>query len=1051
MLATIPDAAEPQQVPPTTQHNDDKVSGVIGGCVSCWKRATGFLHLGITNSVIAFSLLAARNPKRCIGLVCLLSIALITTGVYTNMEVSTDDEQVYAPVKSLLRDRYKWVDETYPVFWRPLMMIVHANGDNVMTYEAMRRLMEATNQVQALDRYETMCAGSDGTNSGCGIPGPTRFWQHNMTLFEKQTQGSDEVVMQTLSQEFLDGVPFPHSLFIGNIQREEITGKEGGNATALITSAQSLFTMIEFPYWPNGESQEFELEMINLLKPMKDDWAAQGEDQPYRLEFYALRTLPDELTRAIESDIPLIPCVFAVMAAFTCMVFCRRDVIQSRALLGIGSVVTILLSIMSGFGLMFIIGLPFTSMTTILPFAIFGIGLDDTFIIVGAYLRTDPAKDPVERIRETMEEVGVSISLTTITTTVAFVMGALTSSIPIIQWLCLYAFPTICIDFLYQISFFVAILVLDERRIAANRRGCCVCFRVSKRGKADTDGLDEDVPQVAVPIKAPVVDRFMAWYCEHLFHPIIKVFVMIAFAALLSVCIYSTTLLEQEFKPAEFLPDGSYAFAFIDSLNMYTNRKMGIFAFFRDIDQSDPQVQQQMIDYLHDLGELPQVNAKGTPDLCWVTDFQKILNGDDPALEAYSSLLGENSTLTFTEKLDFLLSFPEINQAYGNSIVRNEDGEIVASNCWVAVNYLDMDVVQEQITFLADQQKVTAAQPINQGDERYKFFAFDIVYFIWEFYSVVVKELTFTTVSGIVAVTVIAFILIPHWSAALFVFPLMCMLYIDLLGILQFAGLSVNPLTYICLVISVGLLVDFIMHMILRYYESRMPTREEKVKDTLRTMGSSILVGGLSTCLGVSLLAFSSGGLIQTVFIMFIAMVSVGLAHGLILLPVILSYVGPTVCIKPDHCEGDNQWETPDDDDDDDDEKNTELSPEDGAMSKSNVADRPEPIDWLALCTPATTEDESDTSTPGFVTEVEEPASSMPGTPKEAPPQDVLEANGTPESPPKAANEDDCGEDEDETRIVATSTEDVMITTCCDASFGTQYGVKLARAAAASR
>lgn len=88
------------------------------------------------------------------------------------------------------------------------------------------------------------------------------------------------------------------------------------------------------------------------------------------------------------------------------------------------------------------------------------------------------------------------------------------------------------------------------------------------------------------------------------------------------------------------------------------------------------------------------------------------------------------------------------------------------------------------------------------------------------------------------------------------------------------------------------------MHIVLRYYESTGNTRDDKVKDTLKTMGASILVGGLSTCLGVIPLAFASSAVLRTVFVSFIAMVTLGVGHGLILLPVLLSYVGPTVSVR---------------------------------------------------------------------------------------------------------------------------------------------------------
>jgi len=83
------------------------------------------------------------------------------------------------------------------------------------------------------------------------------------------------------------------------------------------------------------------------------------------------------------------------------------------------------------------------------------------------------------------------------------------------------------------------------------------------------------------------------------------------------------------------------------------------------------------------------------------------------------------------------------------------------------------------------------------------------------------------------------------------------------------------------------------MHILLRYYESHGATRQEKVRDTLETMGPSILVGGLSTMLGVLPLAFSTNEVAKVVFTSFIAMVTLGFAHGLIFLPVVLSILGP--------------------------------------------------------------------------------------------------------------------------------------------------------------
>jgi len=91
---------------------------------------------------------------------------------------------------------------------------------------------------------------------------------------------------------------------------------------------------------------------------------------------------------------------------------------------------------------------------------------------------------------------------------------------------------------------------------------------------------------------------------------------------------------------------------------------------------------------------------------------------------------------------------------------------------------------------------------------------------------------------------------------------------------------------------SIGLLVDFILHILIRYYEVS-GTREEKVARLLGSMGSSILVGGTTTFLGTVPLAFSTSHIFTTFFVSFVAIVTLGMGHGLILLPIVLGLVGP--------------------------------------------------------------------------------------------------------------------------------------------------------------
>ena len=57
----------------------------------------------------------------------------------------------------------------------------------------------------------------------------------------------------------------------------------------------------------------------------------------------------------------------------------------------------------------------------------FGIGLDDVFILTTSYDRTDRRKDPVDRIADTVDDVGLSIFMTSLTSAMAFGYVVLTT------------------------------------------------------------------------------------------------------------------------------------------------------------------------------------------------------------------------------------------------------------------------------------------------------------------------------------------------------------------------------------------------------------------------------------------------------------------------------------------------------------------------------------------------------------------------------------------------------------------------------------------------
>lgn len=344
-----------------------------------------------------------------------------------------------------------------------------------------------------------------------------------------------------------------------------------------------------------------------------------------------------------------------------------------------------------------------------MPFVIFGIGLDDVFILTCSYDRTDRSKDPVERIRDTMDDVGLSVTMTSLTSTMAFGLGCL-STIPAIFWLCLYGFPTVVIVYLYQLTFFVACMVLDEQRIDAKRQDCCCCFSARD---AEERGETTEHSNTSTDSNGHFVDRLMEGYATVLLKPWVKIVVSLAFFALAGGLAYSASQLEQGFDFKDMLPDDSYLKEAFEAIDDYQARSGAVpFVYFRYVDQSDPDIQRQMTDYVMDLVEIDAI--KEPPEDFWLWDFQNFT-------ERASADVQE---LPFEDRVKLFLEEPAYYETYNDHIVFNEKGEITTSRCWIFMDNVDWDIVTEQIDALHDQRDVTKAQPINKKRSNWAFFTY---------------------------------------------------------------------------------------------------------------------------------------------------------------------------------------------------------------------------------------------------------------------------------------------------------------------------------------
>ncbi|CAN0568842.1 unnamed protein product, partial [Ectocarpus sp. 12 AP-2014] len=96
-----------------------------------------------------------------------------------------------------------------------------------------------------------------------------------------------------------------------------------------------------------------------------------------------------------------------------------------------------------------------------------------------AYDHTDPSLAVEERVALGVKRCGVSITYTSLTNFFAFLLGSMTS-LPAVEYFCLYAATAILFDFFLQMTAFVALLTMDANRQKAGKIDWCCCFTSKK-------------------------------------------------------------------------------------------------------------------------------------------------------------------------------------------------------------------------------------------------------------------------------------------------------------------------------------------------------------------------------------------------------------------------------------------------------------------------------------------------------------------------------------------------------------------------------------------
>merc|ERR1719219_1161378 len=171
-------------------------------------------------------------------------------------------------------------------------------------------------------------------------------------------------------------------------------------------------------------------------------------------------------------------------------------------------------------------------------------------------------------------------------------------------------------------------------------------------------------------------------------------------------------------------------------------------------------------------------------------------------------------------------------------------------------------------------------------------------YSLWETDDVIGEELYRNMGFAMVCVFLVTLVLLANLSVSILVFLCVLLALLDIGGFMYFWGLTIDTVSCNNLIIAIGLCIDYASHVAHRFIIEPGTDRNSRIQSTLANIGPAVLNGGLTTLFAFVLLANSQSHVFLTFFKVFFLVVSFGLYHGLVVLPVFLSLFGPKSHVK---------------------------------------------------------------------------------------------------------------------------------------------------------
>lgn len=163
----------------------------------------------------------------------------------------------------------------------------------------------------------------------------------------------------------------------------------------------------------------------------------------------------------------------------------------------------------------------------------------------------------------------------------------------------------------------------------------------------------------------------------------------------------------------------------------------------------------------------------------------------------------------------------------------------------------------------------------------------------WITDEIIDAELLRNIALALICVMICTVILVMNLNVCFWIFSCVILTLLNVCGLMYRWDLTIDMVSCIALQLAVGLCVDYAAHIGHTFLVTSGTDKSERAIESVLHIGSAVIYGGGSTLLGVAMLSLSEAYTFKAFFKIFLLVILYGLFHGLVLLPVILSLIGP--------------------------------------------------------------------------------------------------------------------------------------------------------------